>query len=92
MVVASYWVCLVSVFGEHVWTTYCGQRKSGVTVKDGGVLEVNAHSRWSFEGVTRCKASQKYPSFFPCDRVNTPITKHRPITEHHIVQELAYVG
>jgi len=61
--VASYWVCFVSVFGEFLcggaggggWggeTTYWGQRKSRVTVKDGGVLEINAHSRWSFEGIT----------------------------------------
>ncbi len=33
-------------------TTYCGQRKSRVTVKYGDVLEINAHSRWSFEGIT----------------------------------------
>jgi hypothetical protein len=38
------------------------------------------------DGVLRAlpdvKHHKKNPRFFPCDRVNTPITKHRSITEH----------
>jgi hypothetical protein len=46
--VACYWVCFVFAFGDFFW----GGGGGGLTVKDGGVLEINAHSRWSFEGIT----------------------------------------